>query len=32
VFIVGIAKEDRRSFLGHEKAERTTGISKSFLT
>jgi len=26
MFIVGIAKEDRRSFLGHKKAERTFGI------
>lgn len=32
MFIAGIAKEDRRSFLGYKKAERTSGISKGFLT
>ena len=32
MFIAGIAKEDRRSFLGYQKAKRTLGISKGFLT
>jgi hypothetical protein len=32
MFIAGIAKEDGRSFIGYKKAERTSGVSKGFIT
>lgn len=32
VFLSGIAKENRRGVFGYQKAKRTFGISKGFLT